>query len=590
MEIENAQPDSAVVQTVKEGEFSKVPYRSIKQNFNYRRRYRDIEALAESIKLTGLMQPVVVRDLGDGSYQLIAGGRRMLAIKMVFGAECDVPAMIRVLTDEEAVAAMMAENGNRQDPSAIEDAEGAARMLRLVNGDRAEVAKRLGWSRAKLDARLALMNATLPVRNAYLEDKILLGHLEVLASLREEVQDRVVANMLNAPNLITVAELKAVADKANCALDAAIFDKADCGACKYNSGNQQALFNESFEGSRCTNSECYNAKTQAEVQARADGLKDTFQVIKIVRGEDKYSVNFVREKGEYGVGTEQLQACHSCGDYGGCVSARPDTMGKVYKGACFNSTCYDEKRKAYVEAEQKAAAPAPAPAAASKPGQAKPQSQAGATQKPSSAPAPAPAPEKKPANAGVRQQIRDFRESLWRSIYRAAVAKQDPMSNRGVLLAITLSRPSNLDHTDLKKAVEKKLGVTFSTPTDAAGYAAYLTQILSLSQEQLGSVLPLISAHLSVTASIAEIVGYLTALKIDINKYWKVEAGFLDILTKAEIDAVCTEIGVADALGKRYDALKNGKKDAFIKGVMEAEGFDFTGLVPQMIRWTGVDK
>lgn len=589
MEIAQAEAASKTQSASKEGVFLKVPYGQVKQDFNYRRRYRNIESLAEDIKANSLMQPVVLRDLGDGSYQLIAGGRRMKALKIAFGTECMVPAMVKVLTDEEAVAAMMAENIERENPSAIEDAEGAARMLKICRGNREEAANRLRWPRSMLDRRLALMNACANVRDAYLEDKIELGHLEVFAALRVEVQERVLANMLAAPERITVAHLKALADKANCDLGTAIFDKTECSSCKYNSGNQQALFNESFEGSRCTNSECFGTKTNGELQKRADELKDTFQVIKIVRGEDKYAVNFVRETGDFGVGAEQLKACHTCTDYGGCVSARPDTLGKVYKGACFNASCYDEKRKTYVEAEKKArqhqAAQAPAQGQ-----QAKPANASGAAAKGAKAPAPAPAATPKATNAGVRQQIREYRENLWRAIYKSAVAKLGPVQNRSVLLAIALTRPSNLDHTALLAAVNKSLGVEVRTPSGEQGYADLLGQILGFEESKLGAALPLIAAHLSVSASIAEIVGYLRALDVKIEKYWKVEENFLSILTKAEIDAICTEIGVADALGKRYDGLKNGKKDDFIKGVLAVEGFDFRGLVPQMIRWTGTDK
>ena len=142
------------------GESRLIPVSQVKTGFNYRRRYNAdaMAELREDIKLQGLLQPVIVRKLDDG-YQLIAGGRRFLAFSDVFGEQAEIKAEVRVMTDAEATAVMLAENNKREDPTAIEDAEGAARMLGLCNGDRDEAARRLGWNRNKLDRRAALMNA-----------------------------------------------------------------------------------------------------------------------------------------------------------------------------------------------------------------------------------------------------------------------------------------------------------------------------------------------------------------------------------------------------------------------------------------------
>jgi ParB family transcriptional regulator, chromosome partitioning protein len=204
-----------------------IPVSQVKEGFNYRRRYNPekMASLRESIKSQGLIQPVVVRQLAEDSFQLIAGGRRFKAVVAEFGPEATIKAEVKVMTDAEATAAMLAENNEREDPSVIEDAEGASRMLGLCKGDREEAARRLGWSRNKLDRRLAVMNATQEVRDAYLDDKILVGHVEILAALRKEVQERVIAALLKADRKVTVEELKAMADVSLQSLDAAIFDR-----------------------------------------------------------------------------------------------------------------------------------------------------------------------------------------------------------------------------------------------------------------------------------------------------------------------------------------------------------------------------
>ena len=114
--------------TTRNGESRLIPVSAVKEGFNYRRRYNaeKMASLRESIKLQGLLQPVTVRQLDDG-YQLIAGGRRFKAFVEEFGPQSEIKAEIRVMTDAEATAAMLAENNEREDPSVIEDAEGAAR-------------------------------------------------------------------------------------------------------------------------------------------------------------------------------------------------------------------------------------------------------------------------------------------------------------------------------------------------------------------------------------------------------------------------------------------------------------------------------
>ena len=106
----------------------------IDEGFNYRRRYSPsgMLSLRADIRARGLDTAVTIRPLDNGRYQLIVGGRRFRAWKEEFGLESLIRAKVKVLSDAEATAMMMAENNEREDPSVIEDAEGAARMLGLT--------------------------------------------------------------------------------------------------------------------------------------------------------------------------------------------------------------------------------------------------------------------------------------------------------------------------------------------------------------------------------------------------------------------------------------------------------------------------
>jgi ParB family chromosome partitioning protein len=113
------------------------------------RRYFDRkkhEDLVESIRLRGILQPMLLRPKGD-SFSIVAGERRYRAALEAYGPETQVPVVIREMTDQEALEAAIAENDDRDDPSETEQADAAVRYLAACQGDRPEAARRLGWSR-----------------------------------------------------------------------------------------------------------------------------------------------------------------------------------------------------------------------------------------------------------------------------------------------------------------------------------------------------------------------------------------------------------------------------------------------------------
>lgn len=559
----------------------------IDEGFNYRRRYKPekMASLRADLRARGLLYPIFLRRLDNGRFQLIVGGRRFRAWKEEFGTDSVIKAKVKVLTDAEATAMMMAENNEREDPSVIEDAEGAARMLGLTKGDRAEAAARLGWEMKKLDRRLAVMNAVQTVRDAYLDSKLDVGHVEIFAALRKEVQERVMEVILKQGDKVpTVAQLKAMAESSLQKLENAIFDRVDCAACQYNTGNQQALFDVSFEGTRCTNKECFTAKTDAELEARRAALTDTYQVVRIVRPGDNSTVIALRADGKRPVGEEQAAACRTCADFGACVSAVPDSLGKTYNDVCFNQACNDEKVEAYRKvlkaAEEEAAAAQPPAsddagsadqkAASSKAAQATPAKPA------------AKATAKAKANA-VRNAINEYREKVWRLVFHRAMLKLPVVQSRTLLIAMIAHHPSYLNGTAAMHAVNKALGTT--VPVSGTSTSKLMRALLAFDQSQLGTAFQHMAANVTDSMPIRDIVGYLNALEVKLEQHWKVNDDFFDILTKTELDAVCVEIGLADAAGKHYSGLKNGAKKEFVQGMLKVQGFTYVGAVPDLMRW-----
>jgi ParB/RepB/Spo0J family partition protein len=237
---------------------------------NNPRRYFDKlkhEELVASFRLRGMLQPILVRPLPAGGFVIVAGGRRYRAAIEAFGAEGEVPVIIREMTDQEALEAAIDENDNREDASETEQADAAVRVLAACGNDKAEAAKRLGWSQTKLDRRLALANLSEPVKVALDERRIKVGHAELLAAVPPDKQEKALDTILSGG--LDVAKTRAALTVMAQSLAGACFDKGDCTTCEFNSATQRALFETHVDDGHCTNPPCYQLKTEAAEQARA---------------------------------------------------------------------------------------------------------------------------------------------------------------------------------------------------------------------------------------------------------------------------------------------------------------------------------
>ena len=126
----------------------KLKIMDIEPNRDQPRKIFDEDALAEladSIAKHGVIQPLLVRPMPDGSYQLVAGERRWRASRMAGLTE--VPVVIKELSDDEAMALALIENLQREDLNAIEEAQGIKALMDTLSLTQDEAAERVGKSR-----------------------------------------------------------------------------------------------------------------------------------------------------------------------------------------------------------------------------------------------------------------------------------------------------------------------------------------------------------------------------------------------------------------------------------------------------------
>jgi ParB family transcriptional regulator, chromosome partitioning protein len=157
-----------------------------------------LRELAESIKVQGVMQPILVRPVGDG-YEVIAGERRVRAAAIAGLHE--VPVIIKQVPDSAALAMALIENIQREDLNPLEEAHGVQRLIREFHFTHEQAAQAIGRSRSATSNLLRLTNLAAPVQQMVLDGKLDMGHARALLALSgaQQIQlgNRIAAGQLS---------------------------------------------------------------------------------------------------------------------------------------------------------------------------------------------------------------------------------------------------------------------------------------------------------------------------------------------------------------------------------------------------------
>ena len=143
-----------------------------------------LSELADSIAQHGVIQPLLVRPMPDGSYQLVAGERRWRAARRAGLSE--VPVVIREMSDSEMMELALIENLQREDLNPIEEAEGLQQLIHTYGLTQETAAARVGRSRPAIANALRLLSLPTPILELTRDGKISAGHARALLSLNDE--------------------------------------------------------------------------------------------------------------------------------------------------------------------------------------------------------------------------------------------------------------------------------------------------------------------------------------------------------------------------------------------------------------------
>jgi len=165
----------------------------------------DLAELAESVKLNGLLQPILVRRKGDGIFELIAGERRLRAAKLA-GLQT-VAAIVRNSSDEQAMELALVENLQRKDLNPMEAARAYHRLLNEFGFTQDHVAQRIGKDRSSVANIVRLVNLPHEVQELVALGHLTMGHAKVLLGLtKAEAQIKFARQIADAQLSVRQAE------------------------------------------------------------------------------------------------------------------------------------------------------------------------------------------------------------------------------------------------------------------------------------------------------------------------------------------------------------------------------------------------
>lgn len=169
-----------------------------------------LQQLADSIREHGVIQPILVRPISTGGYQIIAGERRWRASRMVGLTE--VPVIIREYDDNKTMEIALIENLQRENLNPIEEALGYQELMETFNMTQAEVSNSVGKSRSAVANMLRLLNLPEAVLKLVQESRLSSGHARALLSFEDEDYMMEIAEKA-CDNGLTVREVEKISKK-----------------------------------------------------------------------------------------------------------------------------------------------------------------------------------------------------------------------------------------------------------------------------------------------------------------------------------------------------------------------------------------
>lgn len=508
--------------------------RRFEENMTPQRQAR-FEELAASITRNGVIEPLLVRPLPSGLYEVVAGERRYRASLQADLAE--VPCMVREVDDDTAFDLMVIENLQREDLTPLEAAQAFQAYLQR-HGNTAdsvnELASRTGIPAHSIRRQVRILELPAEVLDAWKSGALFQSHMELLTRVGDPAQVLELTRTCLKLKL-TVRELGERIGSISPDLERAAFAKDECQTCPYNTSVQSGLFADLTPAGRCGNAVCFEAKQQAFFTENWERSKacERFGTLGF-----RFGHRLLEEHRTIPSAAETSGRCLQCETFvsvlrlsGAIVSGYDRTcIGPL---ACFESLYRAPSADRQPEEAQLPEDPASSQPAAARKEPAKKSAPTAAAKPGKTA---TPPEETGPVFSAPRGE--KAREAFFRVAIPEAVGKtgsDDPRVLNLTLLAMAISSP----------AVRAHLSACFGLDKKAEAKTLY-DKVLQIPAEditrdlQLASLVQLLDA--SSPGSARQLVAEIYT--IDLSREWAFNKEYLDQLSKSELVRIGEEPGV----------------------------------------------
>ncbi len=241
---------------------------------NPRKDFGNMDELVASVKEKGVIEPIVVKNLGNGNFELIAGERRLRAAKSA-GLKTIPYCQYSEQNDTDIEEVKLVENMHRKGFNPVEEAEAFNQYLDITKQSIDTLAQKISKPKMYIQRRLELLALPDEITIALSEGKIQLGHALMLARIKNVSDQKKMFKMVVSEKMgVHEAEKNMRYADSSAQLKNSVFDTASCKGCRHNGGEQSLLF-ESGTGLKdlCLNKRCFISKTLAWKEQEIKNLK-----------------------------------------------------------------------------------------------------------------------------------------------------------------------------------------------------------------------------------------------------------------------------------------------------------------------------
>ena len=188
-------------------QIQEIPLKQIIPNtYQPRRQFDEVQLneLAQSIQVNGLLQPIIVRLNDDQKYEIIAGERRFRAVELLNWEK--IPAIVRDYSNQESAALALIENLQREDLNPIEEAQAYQQLEQMEQLPQKDLARKLGKSQSYVANKLRLLKLAQPVQQAIITGTISQRHGRALLNLSAKQQEEVLAKIIKRKLTVKATE------------------------------------------------------------------------------------------------------------------------------------------------------------------------------------------------------------------------------------------------------------------------------------------------------------------------------------------------------------------------------------------------